>query len=45
MIDSGSNSISYDIIVTSSNSKHNNEFAIIDPYTWKNIDPVNTNAI
>ena len=38
-------SISYDIIVTSSNSKHNNEFAIIDPYTWKNIDPVNTNAI
>ena len=33
-------SISYDIIVTASHVKSNNEFAIIDPQRWKDIDVV-----
>ena len=33
-------SISYDIIVTASDTKSNNEFAIIDPHSWKDIDVI-----
>lgn len=33
-------SVSYDIIVTSSGVKNNNEFAIIDPMNWKEIDVI-----
>jgi len=33
-------SISYDIIVTASDAKSDNEFAIIDPHSWKDIDVV-----
>jgi uncharacterized protein (TIGR02466 family) len=33
-------SISYDIIVTASDVKTNNEFAIVDPNSWRDIDVI-----